>query len=80
MSMKNSSSFNPNAVKPFTAACYDNNLVNSQGIFLGDNPIHFALPLLLLEFSIMFILNNYIYKLLRPLGVSRIVTQLLVID
>jgi len=23
-------------VKPLAAACYDNNLVNSQGMFLGD--------------------------------------------
>lgn len=78
MSLKNSSGFNPAAVKPFTAACYDNNLVNSKGIFLGDVPIRFALPLLLLELSIIFILSSTSDCLLRRLGVPRVVTQLLV--
>jgi hypothetical protein len=78
MSLKNSSGFNPAAVKPFTAACYDNNRVNSQGIFLGDVPVRFALPLLLLELSIIFIFNSTADCLLRRIGVSRVVTQILV--
>ncbi|KAJ4779952.1 Cation/H(+) antiporter 15 [Rhynchospora pubera] len=78
MSLKNSSGYDPAAVKPFTEACYDNNLVNSQGIFLGDIPIRFALPLLLLELSIIFIFCSIADFLLKRIGVPRVVTQLLV--
>uniref|UniRef100_J3KVH9 Uncharacterized protein n=1 Tax=Oryza brachyantha TaxID=4533 RepID=J3KVH9_ORYBR len=40
-------------VKPLAAACYDNNLVNSQGMFLGDQPLRFSLPLLLVQFDLV---------------------------
>ena len=44
-------------VKPVAAACYDNNLVNSQGMFLGDQPLRFALPLLLIQVSLILLLS-----------------------
>ncbi|XP_072966645.1 cation/H(+) antiporter 15-like isoform X2 [Typha angustifolia] len=68
---------NLTAVKPLKTACYDNNLVNSQGIFLGDKPLKFALPLLLLEVSMIFFLTHAVHYLLKHLGQCRIVSQML---
>jgi Kef-type K+ transport system membrane component KefB len=51
-----SSSLEP-TVKPLAAACYDNNLVNSQGMFLGDQPLRFSLPLLLVQVSVILVLS-----------------------
>uniref|UniRef100_A0A0D9XW39 Uncharacterized protein n=1 Tax=Leersia perrieri TaxID=77586 RepID=A0A0D9XW39_9ORYZ len=65
-------------VKPVLAACYDNNLVNSQGMFLGDQPLRFSLPLLLVQVSLILILSGAAHHLLRRLGQCRFVTHMLV--
>uniref|UniRef100_A0A0E0MIS3 Uncharacterized protein n=1 Tax=Oryza punctata TaxID=4537 RepID=A0A0E0MIS3_ORYPU len=65
-------------VKPVVAACYDNNLVNSQGMFLGDEPLRFSLPLLLVQVSIILTLSAGAHHLLRRLGQCRFVTHMLV--
>ncbi|CAL5062731.1 unnamed protein product [Urochloa decumbens] len=65
-------------VKPLAAACYDNNLVNSQGMFLGDQPLRFALPLLLVQVSVILVLSAAAHVVLRRLGQSRFVTHMLV--
>ncbi|KAJ1264465.1 hypothetical protein BS78_08G002700 [Paspalum vaginatum] len=65
-------------VKPLAAACYDNNLVNSQGMFLGDQPLRFALPLLLVQVSAILVLSALAHLVLRRLGQSRFVTHMLV--
>ncbi|XP_062181969.1 cation/H(+) antiporter 15-like [Phragmites australis] len=65
-------------VKPVAAACYDNNLVNSQGMFLGDQPLRFSLPLLLVQVSLILLLSAAAHLLLRRLGQSRFVTHMLV--
>ncbi|KAL6642128.1 hypothetical protein ACP70R_020309 [Stipagrostis hirtigluma subsp. patula] len=66
------------AVKPVAAACYDNNLVNSQGMFLGDQPLRFSLPLLLTQVSLILVLSAGAHLVLRRLGQSRFVTHMLV--
>ncbi|KAL6870577.1 hypothetical protein ACP4OV_014425 [Aristida adscensionis] len=66
------------AVKPVAAACYDNNLVNSQGMFLGDQPLRFSLPLLLVQVSLILVLSAGAQLVLRRLGQSRFVTHMLV--
>ena len=65
-------------VKPLAAACYDNNLVNSQGMFLGDQPLRFSLPLLLVQVSLILVLSAVANLVLRRLGQSRFVTHMLV--
>jgi len=65
-------------VKPLAAACYDNNLVNSQGMFLGDQPLRFSLPLLLVQVSVILALSAAAHLVLRRLGQSRFVTHMLV--
>jgi len=65
-------------VKPLAAACYDNNLVNSQGMFLGDEPLRFSLPLLLVQVSVILVLSAAAHLVLRRLGQSRFVTHMLV--
>ena len=65
-------------VKPLAAACYDNNLVNSQGMFLGDQPLRFSLPLLLVQVSVILVLSAAAHLVLRRLGQSHFVTHMLV--
>ncbi|PKA63169.1 Cation/H(+) antiporter 15 [Apostasia shenzhenica] len=68
---------NKTSVKPFRTVCYDNNLVTSRGVFLGDDPLSFSLPLLLLELPLIFLTSHAIHLLLTPLRQPRVVTQIL---
>lgn len=78
MSLALPTSLNQSAVKPISNACYDNNQVNSQGIFLGDQPLKFALPLFLLEISIIFLTTSAVHSVLRRFGQCRFTSQMLV--
>lgn len=52
--------------------------VISTGIFAGSNPIHSTLPLLLLQLGLVSSLAGLLQFLLRPLGVPKHVTDILV--
>nr|KYP76186.1 K(+)/H(+) antiporter 13 [Cajanus cajan] len=53
------------------------NQINSKGIWFGDDPLAYSLPLFLLQFFLMFIFTRFIYLILRPLGQSSFVSQIL---
>nr|CAD1817517.1 unnamed protein product [Ananas comosus var. bracteatus] len=78
MSLALPTTVNQSAVKPISNACYDNNQVNSQGIFLGDQPLKFALPLFLLEISIIFLATSAAHFILRRVGQCRFTSQMLI--
>lgn len=58
--------------------CYENGIVNSKGWFLGDKPLNYSVPLILLDISLIFLLSNAIHFVLKRLGQSRFVAELLV--
>ncbi|XP_065880600.1 cation/H(+) antiporter 15-like [Euphorbia lathyris] len=51
--------------------------VNSKGIWLGDDPLSFSVPLLLLQLSIISIFTRFIYVFLKPFGQPSIVSQII---
>lgn len=50
----------------------------SNGVFQGDNPIDFALPLAILQIVIVIILTRLLAYLLRPLRQPRVVAEVIV--
>ncbi|XP_059659847.1 cation/H(+) antiporter 15-like [Cornus florida] len=60
-----------------TYACDYMNKINSRGMWLGDNPLDFSLPCLLLQLSLISIITRSIYIILKPFGQPLIVSQIL---
>lgn len=58
--------------------CYRAMLTTSTGIWLGDNPLHFSLPILLYQIILIFLLSNLTHLLLRRFGQPLIVSQVVV--
>ncbi|KAI4373367.1 hypothetical protein MLD38_011498 [Melastoma candidum] len=58
-------------------ACQSVGHVTSRGIWYGDNPLSFSLPLLLAQLSLIFALTRFLHSLLKPLGQPSIVSQIL---
>lgn len=50
----------------------------SNGVFQGDNPLHFALPLLILQICLVVVLTRVLAYLLRPLRQPRVIAEIIV--
>ncbi|XP_057955535.1 cation/H(+) antiporter 15-like isoform X2 [Malania oleifera] len=57
--------------------CHVVGRVNSRGLWLGDDPLTFSLPLLMLQLSLISIITRSIHTLLKPFGQPLIVSQIL---
>ena len=80
----------PIIMEPDEAAAYGGNVnltrtlctsagrIQSSGIFMGTNPLHYSLPFLLLQLSLASSVILLLSRLLRPLGQPVVVSQILV--
>ncbi|KAL6980774.1 hypothetical protein U1Q18_022412 [Sarracenia purpurea var. burkii] len=59
-----------------TVVCDNPLKINSEGIFLQNNPLKFSFPLLLFQVSLITITSNLIDLCLHPLGISTIVSKI----
>lgn len=50
----------------------------SNGLFQGDDPLHFALPLAILQICIVVIVTRGLAYLLRPLRQPRVIAEIIV--
>ncbi|ESQ46777.1 hypothetical protein EUTSA_v10027645mg [Eutrema salsugineum] len=58
-------------------ACPDPMKAASNGVFQGDNPIDFALPLAILQIVIVVVLTRVLAYLLRPLRQPRVIAEVI---
>lgn len=58
--------------------CHAIDHINSSGLWFGDDPLAFSVPLLLLQLSLISIFTRSISFLLKPFGQPSIVSQILV--
>ena len=62
-----------------TVYCEPTDRVISKGVFLGENPIHYSFPLLMLQLGLLVFCSGTIHFLLKPFGQPKYVADLLVI-
>ncbi|KAK9133940.1 hypothetical protein Scep_013468 [Stephania cephalantha] len=60
-----------------TYVCKKLNSVNSKGVFVGDEPVDFFTPVLLLQLVLICIFTRSLHYCLRPLGQPTVVSYLL---
>ncbi|TKY47214.1 Cation/H(+) antiporter 15 [Spatholobus suberectus] len=53
------------------------NQINSKGIWFGDDPLAYSLPLFLFQLFLMFIFTRFIYLILKPFCQPSFVSQIL---
>ncbi|XP_021891006.1 cation/H(+) antiporter 18 [Carica papaya] len=63
---------NATAAKP----CPSSMKATSNGVFQGDNPLDFALPLLILQICLVLLLTRVLAILLRPLKQPRVIAEI----
>ncbi|KAF8104038.1 hypothetical protein N665_0181s0059 [Sinapis alba] len=57
--------------------CQTNHMLTSKGVFLGSDPLKYAMPLLLLQMAAIIITSRLLFRLLRPLKQGMISAQVL---
>ncbi|GLJ05838.1 hypothetical protein SUGI_0026410 [Cryptomeria japonica] len=60
-----------------SSTCYTLMQTSSNGAWQGDNPIHFAFPLLILQVCIVLIVTRTLAVLLKPLRQPRVVAEII---
>jgi hypothetical protein len=50
----------------------------SEGVWQGDNPLHFSLPLIILQICLVLALTRGLAFLLRPLRQPRVIAEIIV--
>ncbi|KAK4837419.1 hypothetical protein QYF36_005258 [Acer negundo] len=61
----------------FRFACHSIHAINSKGLWVGDDPFMYSVPILLFQLSLVSIITRCIYVLLKPLGQPFIISQIL---
>ncbi|CAA6661854.1 unnamed protein product [Spirodela intermedia] len=56
--------------------CYQKSLVASAGVWLGDKPLSFSMPLLMAQLSLIVVVTNISHFFLRHLGQPKAVSQI----
>ncbi|XP_010475447.1 PREDICTED: cation/H(+) antiporter 14-like [Camelina sativa] len=57
--------------------CQKNHMLTSKVVFLGSDPLKYAMPLLLLQMAIIIVTSRLLYRLLKPLKQGMISAQVL---
>ncbi|KAI3468652.1 hypothetical protein Pfo_025315 [Paulownia fortunei] len=60
-----------------TVKCPPPMKATSNGVFQGDDPLHFALPLLILQICLVVVLTRVLAYLLRPLRQPRVIAEII---
>lgn len=61
-----------------TVKCPPPMKATSDGVFQGDNPLHSALPLLIVQICLVVVLTRVLAYLLRPLRQPRVIAEIVV--
>ena len=61
-----------------TQACPHPMKATSNGVFQGDNPLDYALPLAIVQIVLVIILTRLLALLLKPLRQPRVIAEIVV--
>jgi hypothetical protein len=61
-----------------TLLCPEPMKATSNGVFQGDNPLDYALPLAILQICLVVLLTRILAFLLRPLRQPRVIAEIVV--
>lgn len=51
---------------------------SSNGVWQGDNPLHFAFPLLIVQTTLILVLSRFLAFLLKPLRQPKVIAEIVV--
>ena len=74
---QNTSTITP-PVEASPIVCYAPTMITTNGVWQGDNPLDYSLPLFILQLTIVVIVTRVLVYLLKPLRQPRVIAEILV--
>jgi hypothetical protein len=59
-------------------ACIKPMVDTSNGVFQGDNPVHFGLPLIIVQIILVIVVTRLLGLLVKPLHEPRVIAEIVV--
>lgn len=69
---------NPGSKSEDTIVCYAPTMITTNGVWQGDNPLDYSLPLFILQLTLVVLTTRLIVFLLRPFRQPRVIAEILV--
>ncbi|XP_010277628.1 PREDICTED: cation/H(+) antiporter 15-like [Nelumbo nucifera] len=60
-----------------TIICYSPTMITTNGIWQGDNPLDYSLPLFILQLTLVVVITRILFVLLKPLRQPKVISEIL---
>lgn len=60
------------------SVCYSPTMITTNGIWQGDNPLDYSLPLFILQVTLVVTITRLLVFILKPLRQPRVISEILV--
>lgn len=61
-----------------TIVCYAPNMITTNGIWQGDNPLDYSLPLFILQLTLVVVTTRVLVFVLKPFRQPRVISEIIV--
>lgn len=68
-----------NSSSESTIVCYSPMMITTIGIWQGDNPLDYSLPLFILQLALIVVTTRLLVIILKPFHQPRVISEILVI-
>lgn len=58
--------------------CYAPTMITTNGVWQGDNPLDYSLPLFILQLTMVVVITRVLVYVLKPLRQPRVIAEILV--
>lgn len=58
--------------------CYAPSMITTNGVWQGDNPLDFSLPLFVLQLTLVVLVTRFFVFVLKPFRQPRVISEILV--
>lgn len=61
-----------------TIVCYSPNMITTNGVWQGDNPLDYSLPLFILQLTLVVVTTRLLVLVLKPFRQPRVISEIIV--
>ncbi|KAI3991533.1 hypothetical protein MKX01_017152 [Papaver californicum] len=61
----------------YCVVCYEANKITQSGVWKGDNPLDYAVPLFILQLGLVVVMTRLVEFILKPFGQPRVVSNII---
>ena len=67
-----------NSTSDTSIICYAPSMITTNGVWQGDNPLDFSLPLFVLQLTLVVLVTRFFVFVLKPFRQPRVISEILV--